>query len=94
MPDEANVNHALVRLLEQALAGARVGAFRGGAVLLADKDRNFTHFANAGSFEFYVPLIAGVAVLQHDLINTMRLAQQQNANRLLRAHEAPPFTRQ
>jgi hypothetical protein len=88
MADSA-VNHALVRLLEQALAGAKAGAFRGGAVLLADANRNFTHFANAGAFELYVPLIAGASVLQRDLIDTMRAAQQHNANRLLRASELP-----
>jgi hypothetical protein len=93
--DDANsVNHALVRLLEQALAGAKAGAFRGGAVVLADKEREFHHFANAGEFRFYTPLIAGTAILLTDLEMTMRATQQHNANRLVRAADLPLPTKQ
>jgi hypothetical protein len=83
------VNHALVRLLENALAGAKAGAFRGGAVVLAGADRNVCHFANVGQFEFYLPLIAGTSILLADLQGAMRMQQQANANRLLRAQEMP-----
>jgi hypothetical protein len=85
------VNHAWVRILENALAGAKSGSFPGGGIVLAGADKGFVHFANAGKFEFYIPLIAGTAFLLSDLQATMRAAQQQNANRLLRASELPPW---
>jgi hypothetical protein len=87
MPDQVNVNQALVRILENALAGAKAGSFCGGAIVLATADRGFVHFANAGAFEFYLPLIAGSDILHDDLKHTMRQAQQQQANRLLRVSE-------
>jgi hypothetical protein len=82
--DVAAVNAALVRLLEQALAGAKAGSFKGGAVLVVDGNREFHHFANAGAFDNFVPLIAGASILLMDLQMTMRAQQQANASRVLR----------
>lgn len=81
----ADINNALVRLLEQALAGAKAGSFRGGGVVLVDGDGIVHHFANVGQFQFFMPLIAGAAVLQSDLQMTMKAQQQARANQLLRA---------
>jgi hypothetical protein len=83
------VNAALVRLLEQALAGAKAGSFTGGAVLVVDGSREFHHFANVGAFGNFLPLIAGTSILLMDLQMTMRAQQQASANRLVRA--APEF---
>jgi hypothetical protein len=79
------VNAALVRLLEQAVAGAKAGSFRGGGVVLVDGDGLVHHFANVGQFEFFMPLIAGAAVLQTDLQMTLKAQQQARANQLVRA---------
>jgi hypothetical protein len=76
---DAPVNAALVRLLEQALAGAKAGSFRGGGVVLVDGDGLVHHFANVGQFAFFMPLIAGAAVLQMDLQMTMKAQAQGQA---------------
>jgi hypothetical protein len=81
------VNAPLVRLLENALAGAKAGSFKGGAVLVVDRNREFHHFANVGAFVNFLPLIAGTSILLMDLQMTMRAQQQANASRLLRVPE-------
>jgi hypothetical protein len=83
--DGGAVNAPLVRLLENALAGAKAGSFKGGAVLVCDGNREFHHFANVGAFVNFLPLIAGASILLMDLQMTMRAQQQAHAHQLLRA---------
>jgi hypothetical protein len=87
-----NVNHALVRFLEHALAGAKAGQIPGGAVVLVDTNQQFHVNANAGNFQYYAAMIAGAAVLETQLIASMLQMQQHNANRILRANMPAPTT--